>query len=423
MNKMISNVNISCTLYGDSLTKANGKIVDIDELYMLISGICDPPENVKEISFIILYKGRENQYQNNIFTKIKINYLGEQVIGINKYEIIEINAVDRDFLRSYLKDTKQSALHYSHQAPKPFEIAFSLSSQKLSDHTTKYKYVELFKEILLKLNLENSVFGKLNLKRIYFGSEFCPRLLPSADELSKVLDKTMREGLELTYVTSLLYEEDNNIQFDLVDLVDLWSRENNKITEIVINNWGMYQYASKKENLIIVLGRNLVKLKRDPRFEYNNSVFKHEDQLRIGEMDISLYRKFLKDKNIKSIEIDPLPQGIQDDLYDESFTYTLHFPYYVVSFSRNCLLGFLNRDPETIFDFKKSCQQECEKYHYKVSWWDDYINSLKGCTSTNLQIKGRGLFGFNKNWHKEFDFNNIYDKNIRRIIFHIDPPR
>ena len=133
--------------------------------------------------------------------------------------------------------------------------------------------------------------------RIYFGQEFCERLLPSEDELEKVCVFSEKEGVPLTFVTP--YVTDNGL-LKLEKLIEFFAEKIPK-TEIVFNDWGVFQFLEESfPDLKPVLGRLLNKQKRGPRIM--NIIDQVPEETRdyyIGaSLDVEATAGFLKKKGI-----------------------------------------------------------------------------------------------------------------------------
>lgn len=78
-----------------------------------------------------------------------------------------------------------------------------------------------------------------SFSRVYFGNEFCQRLIPSAKELEQVLDFVSEKSLPFTLVTPYVTDEGLRILESL--LLKLEKRKPG--SEVVVNDWGCVAYA------------------------------------------------------------------------------------------------------------------------------------------------------------------------------------
>ncbi len=180
--------------------------------------------------------------------------------------------------------------------------------------------------------------------RIYFGNEFCQKLIPTREELEKILDFTLSKNLGFTFVTGFATDSDLNYLQDLLGIIS------NRIpnSEIVINDWGMLDIV-RKYNLMPIVGRLLTKQKRDPRILNLTGKLTEGALERLKAAAISSYlARFLKNNSVERMEIDNLPQGISTNEYikTEGLHISLYFPFNYVTTSRECIFNNNPLQPE-----------------------------------------------------------------------------
>ncbi len=106
---------------------------------------------------------------------------------------------------------------------------------------------------------ENLKYLTDEFQRVYYGDEFCDRLIPSEKELKEVMAEVKEKGLSFTFVTPYVTEAGLN------KLIKLFSVLPEK-TEVVVNDWGAFRVIKERfSGLVPVLGRLMIKLKRGPR--------------------------------------------------------------------------------------------------------------------------------------------------------------
>ena len=111
-------------------------------------------------------------------------------------------------------------------------------------------------------NLSGLKYFQEDFTRIYFGQEFCERLLPSQDDIEKVCAFSERENVHLTLVTP--YVTDKGL-LKVEKLIELFA-DKMPGAEVVFNDWGVFQFFKEKGlDVKPVLGRLLNKQKRGPR--------------------------------------------------------------------------------------------------------------------------------------------------------------
>ena len=65
-------------------------------------------------------------------------------------------------------------------------------------------------QVLFVSNFKNLKYWEEKYSRIYFGSEFCERLIPSDKELKEVLDFTSKKNINFSFVSC--YVTDKGIE-------------------------------------------------------------------------------------------------------------------------------------------------------------------------------------------------------------------
>ncbi|AZR74259.1 hypothetical protein BBF96_13125 [Anoxybacter fermentans] len=428
INKLAYFHRLSITIKDNKGKEFFGYLEGVSPDYLIIRGISRVKYTPLYTSFILYYFNYSNEIVTQCFKNLILD--SPELIGpeIYKLKIKQLTEEQRNFLNNFTFYTKDSIkkIHISNQLDLSFELAFNLVNPKLEDLLNIYAVRDIFEFIKEKMALENTLIGKLKLNRVYYGHEFCPRLLPSTEKLEYILRKVKDEKLELTFVTPTLYQKYER-QFEILfDFIDHWGQRHGKVIEVVFNNWGTFQLLKGKKFIKPVLGRLLVKMKRDPRYSYEkNEIFKRcKDNFRYGDLSVHVYQKFLYTQGIEQVEIDCLPQGFPLDLSKgNSIKLHLHFPFYTIAFSRMCLLGVLDRDFKTLHSFQQPCNYNCRDYSYEVDFLDKVrVKEDLGAVRSKSLIKGRGFFSQFHNWKSNFDFALAHNKNINRLIFYHEMP-
>lgn len=204
-----------------------------------------------------------------------------------------------------------------------------------------------------------------DVSRIYFGHEFCERLLPTTNELSKVARGAERVGLELTFVTP--YVTDRGLG-RLANLLRVLARLRPE-SEVVFNDWGTLRLLRRDfAALRPVLGRLLHKMKRGPRLATLATRFNPStaDYFRTCSLDVPLYRDFLCDQGVGRVELDNVLQGIDLDLGGTGLRASLYVPFGYIATTRLCLAASCDRhgmeDEVGIF----SCRRECRRFTFEL---------------------------------------------------------
>jgi len=87
-------------------------------------------------------------------------------------------------------------------------------------------------------NLNGFKYWEPKFKRVYFGNEFCEKLIPSREELKEVLDFADKKKMGFSLLTCQVSD------FFLKKIYNLFSVLRKK-DEIVVNDWGIFNIISK----------------------------------------------------------------------------------------------------------------------------------------------------------------------------------
>lgn len=173
--------------------------------------------------------------------------------------------------------------------------------------------------------------------RVYFGNEFCRKLIPANEELADILDSVLSRSLKFTFVTGFVTDADIDYLQGSLDLISAKAPG----SEIVINDWGMLDTV-KKHGLSPVVGRLLTKQRRDPRIMnlLRRMPRGAAECVRSIGGGPSLIR-FLKKESVGRMEIDNLPQGIApaEDEGSGGIRFSLYFPFNYLTTSRECIFN------------------------------------------------------------------------------------
>jgi len=225
--------------------------------------------------------------------------------------------------------------------------------------------------------------------RVYLGDEFCERLLPSRREAEAALKFCGKEAKEFTLVTPYLTDSGVARAGKLLDALPLG-------TEVVVNDWGLIEDVCERE-LTPVLGRILIKYRRDPRV---GAIEKNVPQgcrkvLQSSALTQGRFTNFIKSSGIERIELDNTPfQVDHGNLKD--FKVSLHVPLVYVTTTRQCLTNFFVVGRFGI----RPCSKACLKH--SLTWANpDFPHSL-------IQ-KGNALFYENN----EMPLGRTFDRIVR----------
>lgn len=280
-------------------------------------------------------------------------------------------------------------------------------------HIRDFSYLEKMMKFVLPTNFgmpktANVPFFSINnektlknFSRIYFGDEFCQRLLPTEQELLKILDFCKKNKKEFTLVTPFLTDVYLKQYENLVKIVNKEFPE----AEIVINDFGLLNSVSKIKNnkLKFVLGRLLVEQKRDSRtIDLKNKIpRKGQDYFKRLNIENEILQEFLLKNNIERVELDNVLQGIKLKL--NKLKASLYLPFVYTTTTRLCMTAncdWIAGRNEMKID---NCNKECLKYTFL----------LKNPTiPKEMILKGNTQFFINEKLPE-----NLEKINVDRIVY------
>ncbi|EKD28398.1 MAG: hypothetical protein ACD_79C00311G0004 [uncultured bacterium] len=243
-----------------------------------------------------------------------------------------------------------------------------------------------------------------NLKKInviYYGSEFCEKLIPSLDKITEVYDFCIKNNIKFAFITPYITSQ----SIDLLDSIFYkLSKILNKISpiEIIINDYGTLVLLRKYKELNKTFGRVLNKQKRDPRLEDTEFLVKWdiEDE---GNLFNTFYLQKLKDENITRIEMDNVKINFFNN-NDFKFNLSLYYPYVFLTTTRLCLF---NRSFDvTNVEVIGECNLQCTKL--------PFFELENKIMHKNLILKGNSIF-----YTKKLSKNILMKKNIDRVVFEL----
>ena len=201
--------------------------------------------------------------------------------------------------------------------------------------------------------------------RLYFGAEFCERLIPSRHELETVLRIARERALAFTWMTPFVTNRGLGLLEELLPALAQTCPD----AEVVVNDWGVLQLLRSEYPLLKpVLGRLLNKSKRGPRIM---NIFKQipsstQNYFQGCNLDVPSAVRFLKQQGISRVEFDNLLQGLKLEGADGSISKSLYMPFAFISATRFCLTANCD-DPEKIDAIGVfPCGKECLKYSFNL---------------------------------------------------------
>ncbi len=248
------------------------------------------------------------------------------------------------------------------------------------------------------------VYDLDNYGRIYFGNEFCDELIPSRLELQDAISIASEHRKSLSFVTCYVSEHKIKQYYALIELLAKLIPG----SEVVINDWGMLKMCFEN-GVEPVLGRLLVKQKRDPRIAHFIESLPETARLRLRQMGLNdFFLGFLRKQNIRRIELDNLLQGIdKGELRDSGFSYSVYIPYGYITTTRICFFRNRNKGVEKKFSITP-CAHECS---------NDVLKLDNRHMKEKLLMKGNTIF-----FKNSAEYFTDKGTRINRIVYEPDIP-
>lgn len=230
--------------------------------------------------------------------------------------------------------------------------------------------------------MEKSVFTnrimdiKKDTERIYYGNEFCEKLIPSIETLEKFYRLVKAKNKHFTFVTPFV----TNSGLEKVSrLLDFLNKQPD--VEVVFNDWGVLKVMkSSFGNIEPVLGRLLSKQRRDPRMlsillnkQHVKEIRGHDKNTRIlllpkkvpnallehyraSVINAPIFQNYLLSQGIHRVEIDNLLWGV-DLKIARDIKVSIYLPYGYITTTRTCGRVTLTN---------AACRKECKIYYLQL---------------------------------------------------------
>lgn len=236
----------------------------------------------------------------------------------------------------------------------------------------QYEYCE--KSIM---EISNQNINK-QVKRIYFGDDFCQLALPTPEEIAELVQYALKNKLELTFVTPPVNDEGILQLKNALERIFLLDPENAIKLEVVCNDWGtVYELHECYSNIKILAGRLLNKSIKEYRYEEDDYKKLYTDEgieyiKKIALLDKS-HENILADYGIKRCDIDVLPQGIS--IGNPTVKVSLYFPYTFISTGRQCPVRSAFEGMP--FTLQNHCNKTCKYISHNCSIKNDRIKLFR----------------------------------------------
>lgn len=206
----------------------------------------------------------------------------------------------------------------------------------------------------------------VQFSRVYFGNEFCERLMPKLEDLKETLRFVSKNDMKFTFVTPYVTNKGLRNLEQLLDYIANASPG----CEVVFNDYGVLRILLNRYDgkLKPVMGRLLNKMKRGPRLMNLIDILPEPtiEYFKGSSLDTPVFQNFLLKHKIKRVELDNLLQGIELNLTKHQIAASLYIPYAYITTTRACLA--INCDihgkEDEIGIFP--CNKECQKYVFHL---------------------------------------------------------
>lgn len=223
--------------------------------------------------------------------------------------------------------------------------------------------------------------------RIYFGNEFCERLIPSILDIKMMLSYISNKGLFFSFVTPFVTDKGLN----RIEMLLKFLNKEKVHCEVVINDWGVFYLINQKyPEFTPVLGRLLTKQKRCPilinllkrekkmmRFQKDASNNHYIIFQKILPLDLDPYYKgsnvssvpiihnFLSRQSVRRIELDNTIHGLFLELPTDKIAVSIYHPYVYISTTFFCPTADCDQEKKSSWKIKP-CNKQCQRYVFKL---------------------------------------------------------
>ena len=202
-----------------------------------------------------------------------------------------------------------------------------------------------------------------DFSRLYFGNEFCERLLPTNRDVDTALAFAGEKKASFTLVTPYCTELGLR---RIRSLLKKLAKERPE-SEVVFNDWGVLRMLrTSSYDLKPVLGRLLTRIKRGPRLMGMIDVLPKEalEYLRSSNHTVPNYTEFLKKNGVERVELDNPLQGFDFERADKDIHLSLYVPFAYVTTTRFCLTASCDIPEKKGLVGVFPCKRECQKYTF-----------------------------------------------------------
>ncbi|MCP4133175.1 MAG: hypothetical protein GY754_19565 [bacterium] len=252
----------------------------------------------------------------------------------------------------------------------------------------------LMENVFFISNPENLKFlNQGTFDRIYFGNEFCARLLPAPKQLTCMLEFCERHSRQFSLVTPPCLDSTIASIQELLNLLPA-------STEVIFNDWGLVPVI-KESNLIPVHGRLLCSIKKDPRinpapdnFENN---FENNEYFKTNNLQKE-YQQLLLSRGINRVELDNVIQGYSFNP-EKTLQASLYYPFVQCSITFKCFFANEQKKRAAVIE---TCARQCTGKSM----------SLRTIDNKKVFVVGNAQFYVNNNMPRSPE-----QWNINRLVY------
>ncbi len=187
--------------------------------------------------------------------------------------------------------------------------------------------------------------------RLYFGNEFCDRLIPSQRALRQMVEFAERANMALTLLTPMISDRRIGRLRQLLGSAPVG-------TEVVVNDVGVLRMLARDfADLVPVAGRQLIKAIKDPRLPSGR--WARINPCQVGGAAL---RRLLHGLGVRRLEMDVPPFARAVDLDPDGMRLSLHGPCGYVAKGPICRIGSLHLSGPDKFAPGHRCRKECLSY-------------------------------------------------------------
>ncbi len=254
--------------------------------------------------------------------------------------------------------------------------------------------------------LEGLPYLKDDHARLYFGVEFCERLIPSSNDVLEAFEKALSTGKKVTLVTPYVFEKGLDKLEKLLDDIEA----HHTGIEVIFNDWGVLELL--KDRFKPVLGRLLNRQARGPRILEHMKLLNPEDELHYKKSvaDHGFFSQFISGQGVVRVELDNLLHGID---HQSPLPASLYVPFGYVTTTRFCLAVLHERlkipEDKVLLRQLLPCSRECMDQEFQIS-----------SERLPVPLYIRGTSEFYRNEHLPENLNEL---NIDRIVVEPEVPR